>query len=119
MALTKDQIDEIRARLRDLGLPEGILSEEYVDHVCCDVEERMSSGANFQDAMHRAFDEIDTGQLRKFQLRAAAFRSFKPFDILKNHIVVTIRDFMRNRGYDSLNIIGLADQKSTRLNSSH
>lgn len=108
MALTKDQIDEIQARLRDLGLPEGILSEEYVDHVCCDVEERMSSGANFQDAMHRVFDEIDTGQLRKFQLRAAAFRSFRPFDILKNHIVVTIRDFMRNRGYASLNIIGLA-----------
>lgn len=66
MALTKDQIDEIQARLRDLGLPEGILSEEYVDHICCDVEERMSSGANFQDAMHRVFDEIDTGSSENF-----------------------------------------------------
>jgi putative ABC transport system permease protein len=108
MALTNDHIDQIRTQLRRLGVPDGILSDEYLDHVCCDIEDRMSNGISFQDSMQQVFREIDAKTLRKFQSRATTFRSFRPFDMLKNHFITTIRAFKRSKGYASLNIVGLA-----------
>src|SRR5690606_23413861 len=98
MALTNDHIDQIRTQLRRLGVPDGILSDEYLDHVCCDIEDRMSNGISFQDSMQQVFREIDAKTLRKFQSRATTFRSFRPFDMLKNHFITTIRAFKRSKG---------------------
>lgn len=108
MPLVANQIDLIKKELQGRGLLEGPLSEEFVDHVCCDVEERMSAGENFQLAIRQILSEIDPKQVQKYQLMTARFRKYKPIDMLQNHITSTIRNFRRNKTYSFLNVLGLA-----------
>lgn len=108
MPLRKDQIDHIREQLRNHGLAEGPLHEEFLDHVCCDAEERMAAGTDFQQAVVHILKEIDPRRFRKFQSMSARFAKYKPIDMLQNHIITTVRNFRRNKAYSFLNIIGLA-----------
>lgn len=108
MPLHKDQIDHIKEQLRNRGLANGPLDDELLDHVCCDVEKRMSAGTDFHQTLTQILREIDPRMIRKFQSRVARFRKYKPIDMLQNHITTTVRNFMRNKAYSFLNIIGLA-----------
>jgi len=48
--LNKDQIDFIRNDLKKRTLSRSFLFNEWVDHVCCDVETMMNRGLSFEDA---------------------------------------------------------------------
>jgi len=48
--LSKEQIDYIRSNLKKRSLSRSFLYNEWVDHVCCDVEILMNKGMNFNDA---------------------------------------------------------------------
>ncbi len=48
--LSFEQIEFIKKDLRERSLSRSFLFNEYVDHICCDVENLMNKGKNFEDA---------------------------------------------------------------------
>ena len=48
--LSKEQLDFIRTDLKGRNVSRSFLFEEWVDHVCCDVETLMNKGVPFEDA---------------------------------------------------------------------
>jgi len=59
MPLSKSEIDYIRYDLRKKGLAGGDLFEELVDHVCCEMEERVGEGSAFKKAYEEVIQNID------------------------------------------------------------
>jgi hypothetical protein len=51
--LNKDQIEQIRKDLEDQQESRSFLFNEWVDHVCCDVESLMNKGLSFEESLHR------------------------------------------------------------------
>ncbi len=48
--LSNDQIDFIRDDLKKRSVSRSFLFNEWVDHVCCDVEAMMNKGVGFEEA---------------------------------------------------------------------
>jgi hypothetical protein len=48
--LTKEQIEYIRRDLKSRRVSRSFLFEEWVDHVCCDVETLLNKGIPFEEA---------------------------------------------------------------------
>ncbi|MFC2098694.1 hypothetical protein ACFLSP_03005 [Bacteroidota bacterium] len=51
--LSKEQIDYIRSDLKGRKVSRSFLFEEWVDHVCCDVESLMNKGVSFENAFNQ------------------------------------------------------------------
>ncbi len=62
--LSKEQIDFIRSDLKNRKVSRSFLFEEWVDHVCCDVETLMNSGLDFNEAYQSVVGETGAEQVK-------------------------------------------------------
>ncbi|HTF29390.1 MAG TPA: hypothetical protein VK625_11145 [Flavitalea sp.] len=65
--LTEGQRKKVREVLRDQGLTFKPLLEEMVDHISCDLEERMSEKYSFNEAWHLCMNEIPNNHFQILQ----------------------------------------------------
>jgi hypothetical protein len=65
--LTTDQRDQLRRFLVGQGLTFKPLQEEMLDHVSCDLEDRMANGASFEKAWQEAIDDIPKNHFQTIQ----------------------------------------------------
>ena len=65
--LTEAQVFLVEKKLSDLGLAYLPLKEEFLDHVCCLVEEKIANGQNIQQAIHVVFEAIGKDELKELQ----------------------------------------------------
>lgn len=65
--LTNDQRDQLRKFLIEQGLTFKPLQEEMLDHVSCDLEERMVQGASFEEAWREAINDIPENHFQTIQ----------------------------------------------------
>ena len=65
--LNETQVFFIEKKLADLGLEYLPLKEEFLDHVCCLVEEEIATGQTFQQAIHVIFGAIGKDELQELQ----------------------------------------------------
>lgn len=56
--ITEQRQRHIRQLLETRGLSFQPLQDEMVDHICCDVEQRMELGLSFEEALSQTMDEI-------------------------------------------------------------
>ena len=61
--LNKQQIDFIRENLKKQSVSRSFLFNEWVDHVCCDVESMMNQGIPFEEAYDRVTREKFSKQI--------------------------------------------------------
>lgn len=81
--LSKEQIDFIRSDLRRRKVSRSFLFEEWVDHVCCDVETLMGRGVPFEEAYYRVAGEAPDEQVRSAQQAVQQFLNHKYVGIKK------------------------------------
>jgi hypothetical protein len=62
--LTKEQIDFIRSDLKSRNVSRSFLFEEWIDHVCCDVETLMNRGITFEEAYSKVAGESGDAEIR-------------------------------------------------------
>ena len=65
--MTDAQRNGIRERLIQAGLTFRPLQEEMLDHICCDVEERMNAGLRFEDALNETLQDLPPDHFRTIQ----------------------------------------------------
>lgn len=65
--LTNDQRDQLRHYLVGQGLTFKPLQDEILDHVCCDMEDRMARGASFEEAWREAIHDIPDNHFKTIQ----------------------------------------------------
>ena len=65
--LTDEQKNALRAFLERQGLSFKPLQDEMVDHIGCDLEDRMSAGLSFQEAWNQSVTEIPNNHFQLIQ----------------------------------------------------
>ena len=65
--LNENQVFFIEKKISELGLTYLPLREEFLDHICCSIEEEMINGLNFQQAIHVVFEAIGKDELQELQ----------------------------------------------------
>ena len=75
--LSEVQIFFIENKLTELGLAYLPLKEEYLDHICCQVENELVAGQTFQQATHVVFEVITKDELKKLQQQTIFFTNQK------------------------------------------
>lgn len=65
--MTNEQRNEIQSLLNERGLTFKPLQEEMIDHIACDVEQRMASGVSFREALKEAMTEVSPVQFATLQ----------------------------------------------------
>jgi len=65
--LSLSDIDLIRADIRRQRVGYSHLLDDLVDHVCCDVEQKMNSGLSFQKAYAEVKSRIGSNRFKKIQ----------------------------------------------------
>lgn len=65
--LTSEQKNRLRVFLEQKGLSFKPLLDEMVDHISCDLEERMEGGYSFHDAWHQSIAELPDNHFQTIQ----------------------------------------------------
>ncbi len=81
--LSKDQIDFIRNNLKDRNVSRSILFEEWVDHVCCDVETMMNKGVSFDEAFSRVAGDKNGKEVKSAHTMVQSFMNHRYVGIKK------------------------------------
>ena len=83
--LNKDQIEFIRDDLKKRSVSRSFLFNEWVDHVCCDVEAMMNKGVHFEEAY---------GQISREMLESDISTAHKDVQQFLNHRYVGIKKLL-------------------------
>src|SRR5689334_9004170 len=106
--LTQDHISFIIRDLNYRGIVLEGFEDEVIDHVCSAVELEMTKGRNFKEAYDdviKSFGNIDG--LHKTQAQVVRERDRNIMSMLKNYLVVGMRNHIRQRFYSLINVGGL------------
>ncbi len=107
--LTANHIDHITKDLNRRGIIDDEIQAELLDHVCSSVELEMMRGMNFMEAYHKVLHSFghNTG-LRQVQKSILQTRNKPPEVMIRNYIILAIRNLKKHRFYSFINIAGLA-----------
>jgi putative ABC transport system permease protein len=107
--LTNEHIDYIMKDLSYRGVVLEGFQEEVIDHMCSSVEAEMDKGKRFIDAYHEVLGKFGhTGGLRKTQKQVLLSENKKASIMLKNYVIIALRNLRKHRFYTLINIAGLA-----------
>ncbi len=99
------QVDWIREELTKRGVSYGPLYDDLLDHVCTEVEKGMEDGLSFGDAYEKAIARIEPKGLHTIEERTIKTLNFTT--LIKNYLLISLRNLWRNRWYTSTNLLGL------------
>lgn len=88
MELSDNQILHIENELRQSGIDYQPLREELLDHLCCAIEEKMTSGNNFETAFHETLQSFGQQGLIQVQQHTIDLLT-KKTNFMKKMILLT------------------------------
>ena len=65
--LNEHQILSLEKTLENQGLKDGPLKEELLDHMCCQIEQAMSEGMLFHQALQQSLDAFQEDEMKDLQ----------------------------------------------------
>jgi putative ABC transport system permease protein len=106
--LTNEHINFIIKDLSYRGVVQDDVREEMLDHICCVVETEMNSGKRFYDAYQFALKSFgNTRGIHQLQ-RQIIHTKTKAKGMLKNYLVIALRNHLKHKFYTAINVAGLA-----------
>jgi len=106
LKLKGSQIEFIEKDLFAKGILLDELREDLVDHICCEIEERIDEGENFMDAYHHAIEELTKRGLP--DLHDESVSHLTSYGMLKNFFSTALRIFSKSWTFSAIRIFGLA-----------
>lgn len=75
--LSEEQVSLINDKLTELELVYFPLKEEYLDHICCQIEFEIAKGQTFEQASNVIFEAIKKDELKELQEKTILFTNQK------------------------------------------
>ncbi len=109
MQLTNDHIDYIIKDLQYRGIVVEGIEDEMIDHICSAVEAEMKHNVRFIDAYHHVLKSFGhTSGLLATQKQILQEENHKAKNMLRNYIIIGLRNLRKQGFYSFINIAGLA-----------
>lgn len=105
--LTREQVYEISRAIKGQRLPSFHLEEELIDYVSCEVDERVSGGERFDQALETVLKNLEPQRISKIPKSATSIQKPNSIDMLQNYLKIAFRNFSRHRANAVVNIMGL------------
>jgi hypothetical protein len=67
MTLNKLQVKEVKRCLKNNKIESRLISGDFLDHLCCMVEQNISEGASFEDAMRAALIQFPESEMKAIE----------------------------------------------------
>jgi hypothetical protein len=67
MTLNEHQVRRVEAYLKNSGLKNRLLTEDFLDHICCMIEDKMDGGRRFDASLAEAFDELPVNEIKNME----------------------------------------------------
>ena len=68
MELNKSQVDKVENYLRQIGIENRLMVDDFLDHICCMIEEQMSNGLSFEESIKFAMNELPYSKIKEIEL---------------------------------------------------
>ena len=109
MELSNDQIDYIQKDINYRGLVYDDLEEEFLDHICTLVEEKMESGLKFIEAYDLVIQGFGAEEgLQNVQSQTLNLVNNNTKVMLQNYFKIALRSLSKHKFYSIINVAGLA-----------
>jgi hypothetical protein len=66
--LNELQIKEIKEYLKKCNIENRLIFGDFLDHLCCMVEQKMNEGATFDDSLKKAFGHLQGSEIKSIEL---------------------------------------------------
>lgn len=101
------QIYLVRREVRKRGLNLTYVEDEAVDFLCCQIQERMNKGDEFEKAFNAVLEQANDDGMFRLKSKLITSNSINIMDMLKNYLKIAYRNFFRYKVNTSINIFGL------------
>jgi len=68
MMLNELQINEIKEYLKKCNIENRLILGDFLDHLCCMIEQNMKEGATFDDSLKKAFCHLPGNEIKSIEL---------------------------------------------------
>ena len=68
MELNKSQVDKVEKYLRGSGVENRLMIDDFLDHICCMIEQRIAEGSSFEESLDYAVNELSYGKIKEREL---------------------------------------------------
>ena len=106
MNLKQKQVAYIDRDLQRRGVHYEPLREDLIDHICSEVEQKMSQGVSFQNAHQEALRQFLPEEFKHLQKDTAS--SLTSMSLLKSYTKTAYRSLLRRKGQTFINLFGLS-----------
>jgi len=67
MMLNKLQVKEVKRYLKKNNIESRLIFGDFLDHLCCMIEQNMSEGASFEDSLQTSFSQLPGYEMKKIE----------------------------------------------------
>ncbi len=67
MTLNKLQVKEVKRFLKKNNIESRLILGDFLDHLCCMIEQKMSEGASFEDSLQASFSQLPVDEIKTIE----------------------------------------------------
>jgi hypothetical protein len=67
MTLNKSQVKEIKQYLKKNNIESRLIFGDFLDHLCCMIEQKISEGASFEDSLQASFSQLPGYEMKTIE----------------------------------------------------
>lgn len=68
MILNELQVNKIKGYLKNCNIENRLILGDFLDHLCCMIEQNMTEGATFDDSLKKAFSHLPGSEIKSIEL---------------------------------------------------
>lgn len=68
MTLNEHQVHQVKHYFKNNGLNKRLIIEDFLDHICCMIENNMDLGYTFEDSLIKAFEKLPINEIKNIEL---------------------------------------------------
>ena len=67
MTLNKSQVKEVKQYLKKNNIESRLIFGDFLDHLCCMIEQKISEGASFEDSLQASFSQLPGYEMKTIE----------------------------------------------------
>ena len=68
MELNKSQVYKVKHYLHGIGIENSLTIDDFLDHICCMIEQQMNEGFSFEESFDNAINELNYSKIKTIEL---------------------------------------------------